>query len=53
MHSDMTQAIRLLLADDHELIRAGLRSLISGFADVDVVGSKFFDASKKSFRPCA
>ena len=38
MHSDMTQAIRLLLADDHELIRAGLRSLISGFADVDVVG---------------
>lgn len=36
--ADATMTIRLLLSDDHDLIRAGLRSLISGFADIEVVG---------------
>jgi DNA-binding NarL/FixJ family response regulator len=29
--------LRLLLVDDHALVRAGLRSLVAGFADVEVV----------------
>jgi DNA-binding NarL/FixJ family response regulator len=37
-YPDTTQKIRLLLADDHELIRAGIRSLISNFENVEVVG---------------
>lgn len=36
--ADATLTIQLLLADDHDLIRAGLRSLIGGFADVEVIG---------------
>src|SRR5262245_14674657 len=30
--------IRVLLADDHTLVRAGIRSLLQGLADVDVTG---------------
>lgn len=30
--------LRLLLADDHDLMRAGLRSLISGFEGFEVIG---------------
>lgn len=30
--------IRVLLSDDHELVRAGLSSLLGGFADIEVVG---------------
>jgi DNA-binding NarL/FixJ family response regulator len=30
--------IRVLLADDHTLVRAGIRSLLQGLADVDVMG---------------
>jgi DNA-binding NarL/FixJ family response regulator len=30
--------IRVLLADDHTLVRAGIRGLLQGLADVDVVG---------------
>jgi DNA-binding NarL/FixJ family response regulator len=30
--------IRVLLADDHTLVRAGIRGLLEGLADVDVVG---------------
>jgi DNA-binding NarL/FixJ family response regulator len=30
--------IRVLLADDHSLVRAGIRSLLGGMADVQVVG---------------
>ncbi len=31
-------AIRILIADDHGVIRAGLRALLSGVPDLDVVG---------------
>jgi DNA-binding NarL/FixJ family response regulator len=31
-------AIKILLVDDHELVRAGLRSILEGLTDVDVIG---------------
>jgi DNA-binding NarL/FixJ family response regulator len=31
-------AIRLLLAEDHTLMRAGIRALLGGLPDVEVVG---------------
>ena len=34
----MTKSIRVLLADDHTLVRAGLRGLLQGIAGVEVVG---------------
>jgi DNA-binding NarL/FixJ family response regulator len=34
----MTRPIRVLLADDHTLVRAGLRGLLIGIAGVEVVG---------------
>ena len=34
----MTKSIRVLLADDHTLVRAGLRGLLEGIAGVEVVG---------------
>ena len=30
--------IRVLLADDHEIVRLGLRSVLEGAEDIDVVG---------------
>ncbi len=30
-------AIRILLADDHHLVRAGIRSLLEGLSDIEVV----------------
>ncbi|MDN5544626.1 MAG: DNA-binding response regulator, partial [Rhodococcus sp. (in: high G+C Gram-positive bacteria)] len=30
--------IRLLLADDHAIVRAGLRALLESEADIEVVG---------------
>ncbi|MEN9936408.1 MAG: hypothetical protein RLZZ387_2987 [Chloroflexota bacterium] len=32
------RATRLLIADDHDLARAGLRSLVNGVTDIEVVG---------------
>lgn len=34
----MTRAIRVMLADDHALVRAGIRALLQGLGDVEVVG---------------
>ena len=34
----MTTPIRVLLADDHTLVRAGIRSLLNGLENVEVVG---------------
>jgi DNA-binding NarL/FixJ family response regulator len=34
----MTTPIRVLLADDHTLVRAGIRGLLAGLANVEVVG---------------
>ena len=31
-------AIRVLLVEDHNLVRAGIRSLLDSFQDIDVVG---------------
>ena len=31
-------SIRILIADDHAVVRSGLRSLLSGDADLDVIG---------------
>lgn len=31
--------LRVLLADDHQLVRSGIRSLLQSFADVEVVGT--------------
>jgi DNA-binding NarL/FixJ family response regulator len=30
--------IRVLLADDHDLVRSGIRSLLAGIADIEVIG---------------
>ena len=32
------EKIRVLIADDHSLVRAGIRSLLEGHADIEVVG---------------
>jgi DNA-binding NarL/FixJ family response regulator len=32
-----TPRIRLLLADDHEVVRAGIRSILKGFGDVEII----------------
>jgi DNA-binding NarL/FixJ family response regulator len=37
--------IRVVIADDHEVVRAGLSQLIGGFSDVEVVGSAVDGAS--------
>ena len=32
------QKIRVLIADDHVLVRAGIRSLLEGHDDIEVAG---------------
>ncbi len=34
----MSEKIRLMLVDDHEMVRAGLRALLKGHAEMEVVG---------------
>jgi DNA-binding NarL/FixJ family response regulator len=34
----MHRAIRVLVADDHRLVRAGIRAVLAGAADIEVVG---------------
>ena len=34
----MTQPIRILIVDDHDLFRAGLRSLLANVQDIEVIG---------------
>lgn len=46
----MADKIRVLIADDHAIVREGLRSLIRSFADLDLVGeaTNGFDAVDKA-----
>jgi DNA-binding NarL/FixJ family response regulator len=38
VHPGDNQAVRILLADDHPVMRAGVRTLLSAESDVDIVG---------------
>ena len=38
MNSNQTRQIRLLIVDDHKVVRLGLRTLLGRYADFDVVG---------------
>ena len=40
--------IRVLLADDHEIVRLGLRSVLEGAEDIDVVGEVATDEAAVS-----
>jgi len=46
----MADKIRVLIADDHAIVREGLRSLVRSFADLDLVGeaTNGFDAVDKA-----
>ena len=37
-HTEKTQSARLVIADDHELARAGLRAMLTGQRGLEVVG---------------
>lgn len=37
-HENLEKPIRVLVADDHALIRAGLRAMIAGNADITIIG---------------
>jgi two-component system response regulator NreC len=37
-HSEIRNGIRVLLAEDHTIVRKGLRSLLEGEADIEVIG---------------
>ena len=45
MTTDTWQAIRVLIIDDHPVIRRGLKSLLAGHADLAVVGG--FTAARR------
>ncbi len=34
----MKGAVKILLADDHALVRAGIRSMLEGLPEVEVIG---------------
>jgi DNA-binding NarL/FixJ family response regulator len=46
----MNKPIRVLLADDHDLFRAGIRSLMQGFAGVEIVAET--SNGRESLRLC-
>src|SRR5262245_49751226 len=37
-HDRLTFHMRVLLADDHHLVRAGIRALLESLSDVEIVG---------------
>ncbi len=47
----MTRAIKLLLCDDHPVVRSGLRSMLESQPDLEVIGEA--GNGKESHRPCA
>jgi DNA-binding NarL/FixJ family response regulator len=38
MSAESAKPIRVLLVDDHAMVRQGLRSVLDGYADIEVVG---------------
>src|SRR5947199_10774905 len=38
LHREKTQSARLVIADDHELVRAGLRAMLTGQRGLEIVG---------------
>jgi DNA-binding NarL/FixJ family response regulator len=51
MSEDATsKTVHVLLADDHSLVRAGIRSLLEGLEDVEVVAET--GDGREALRPC-
>ena len=48
----MNDRIRVVLADDHQLVRAGIRSLLGAFSGVEVVGEADEDVYKRQTKGC-
>ena len=45
----MGKPIRVLLVDDHGVLRAGLRSLLDAESDIEVIGEAAWPANGRSF----
>ena len=46
----MRETIRVLIADDHPLVREGLRGLISAETDMELVGEAAFSTARKPLK---
>jgi DNA-binding NarL/FixJ family response regulator len=44
-----TQVMRILIADDHGIVRSGLRMLLEGQADMEVIGEASDGAEARDF----